>query len=659
MYKMAPAFILMTLDDVISMTVHASTSSPKRIRSYSLLVFAAGIYMIFYIVWRAAETFNPQAWLLSFLLWSAETFGVVNFVLFFWMTWRVNPIVPYRPPKPGLKVDVFIPTYNEDEEILEATLAGCRRLTYPHRTYLLDDGRRESVRSLAERLGVGYITRPDNRHAKAGNLNHALQHTDGDFIVILDADMVPQPELIERTLGYFEDEKLAFVQLPQEFYNRDSVQHDPANPEWHEQSLFFHVIQPGKNYTNSAFWCGSPSVVRRKALEDVGGVATETITEDIHTSVRLHSRGWKSLFVNESLAFGIAPQTVTAYLLQRLRWAQGTMQLYRSKESPFWIKGLTLPQRISYLASFMAYLESIQKFILLMMPLVILVFNVLPMQVELTRFLMFWAPYFAFNILANQVGGRGYFRYFKSEVYSFLRMIVFLQSLTALVVKKPLKFRVTPKSVDASVYEQERLALRWHFALLGGMIGGVLYGSLRNLLTGSFPLGTLVFYIVLFWAVYNLSVVFNGVREVLSRRHERRYYRFAAELNGLLEWNGQVYPVVVLNLSPGGAAIQFKGVEFTDRQPQGGVLWLGLPNDGHVRLPLQKILLRSVDETDGCAQAGVVFQPLDDATRMALFELLFVDLAQKLPALQPKPDCAALEERADGLLSRQTQAEEA
>jgi len=294
-----------------------------------------------------------------------------------------------------------------------------------------------------------------------------------------------------------------------------------------------------------------------------------------------------------------------------------------------------------------------------MMPLIILVFNVLPMQVELTRFLMFWAPYFAFNILANQVGGRGYFRYFKSEVYSFLRMIVFLQSLTALVVKKPLKFRVTPKSVDASVYEQERLALRWHFALLGGMIGGVLYGSLRNLLTGSFPLGTLVFYIVLFWAVYNLSVVFNGVREVLSRRHERRYYRFAAELNGLLEWNGQVYPVVVLNLSPGGAAIQFKGVEFTDRQPQGGVLWLGLPNDGHVRLPLQKILLRSVDETDGCAQAGVVFQPLDDATRMALFELLFVDLAQKLPALQPKPDCAALEERADGLLSRQTQAEEA
>ena len=615
--------------------------------------------MIFYIIWRIAETFNPQAWLLSFLLWSAETFGVVNFVLFFWMTWRVNPIVPYRPPKPGLKVDVFIPTYNEDEEILEATLAGCRRLTYPHRAYLLDDGRRESVRRLAERLGVGYITRPDNRHAKAGNLNHALQHTDGEFIVILDADMVPQPELIERTLGYFEDEKLAFVQLPQEFYNRDSVQHDPANPEWHEQSLFFHVIQPGKNYTNSAFWCGSPSVVRRKALEDVGGVATETITEDIHTSVRLHSRGWKSLFVNESLAFGIAPQTVTAYLLQRLRWAQGTMQLYRSKESPFWIKGLTLPQRISYLASFMAYLESIQKFILLMMPLIILVFNVLPMQVELTRFLMFWAPYFAFNILANQVGGRGYFRYFKSEVYSFLRMIVFLQSLTALVVKKPLKFRVTPKSVDASVYEQERLALRWHFALLGGMIGGVLYGSLRNLLTGSFPLGTLVFYIVLFWAVYNLSVVFNGVREVLSRRHERRYYRFAAELNGLLEWNGQVYPVVVLNLSPGGAAIQFKGVEFTDRQPQGGVLWLGLPNDGHVRLPLQKILLRSVDETDGCAQAGVVFQPLDDATRMALFELLFVDLAHKSPVLQPKPDCAALEERADGLLIRQTQAEEA
>lgn len=592
-------------------------------------VFGAGAYLIFYIVWRLVYTINPDAALLSYLLWAGEAFGVVNFLLFFWMTWRVDPIVPYRPPRPGLKVDVFIPTYNEEEEILEATLAGCRRLTYPHKTYLLDDGRRESVRRLAERMGVGYIARPDNRHAKAGNLNHALQKTDGEFIVILDADMVPQPNLIERTLGYFEDAKLAFVQLPQEFYNRDSVQHDPAKPDWHEQSLFFHVIQPGKNYTNSAFWCGSPSVVRRKALEDVGGVAVETITEDIHTSVRWHSRGWKSLFVNESLAFGIAPQTVTAYLLQRLRWAQGTMQLYRSKDSPLWIPGLNLAQRLSYLASFMAYLESIQKFIFLILPVAIILFNVLPMRVELSRFLLLWAPYFALNIAANQIGGRGYFRYFKSEVYSFLRMTVFLQSLLTLLIKKPLKFKVTPKSVDRSVYERERQALRWHFALLGAMIGALLFGSLRNLMVGEMPLGTTVFLIVLFWGIYNIGVVSAGVREVLRRRHERRHYRFAVNLAGSLEWKRRTFPAQILNLSPGGASVRIGGLAADEREIEEGVLTIPLPNAPPLRIPLEKVNPRSRQTESGCLEAGAVFKPLDDSTRMALFEFLFVDLPEQ------------------------------
>lgn len=592
-----------------------------------LLIFGAGAYMVFYIIWRLVYTINPEAALLSYLLWAGEAFGIINFLLFFWMTWRVDPIMPYRPPQPGLKVDVFIPTYNEEEEILEATLAGCRRLTYPHRTYLLDDGHRESVRRLAERLGVEYISRPDNAHAKAGNLNYALKHTDGEFIVILDADMVPQPNLIERTLGYFEDPKLAFVQLPQEFYNRDSVQHDPSRPDWHEQSLFFHVIQPGKNYTNSAFWCGSPSVVRRAALEDVGGVATETITEDIHTSVRLHSRGWKSLFVNESLAFGIAPQTVMAYLLQRLRWAQGTMQLYRSKESPLWIPGLNLAQRLSYLASFMAYLEAVQKFIFLIIPIAIILFNILPMRVELSRFLLFWTPYFVLNIVANQIGGRGYFRYFKSEVYSFLRMTVFLQSLIVLLIKKPLKFKVTPKSVDSSVYERERLALRWHFALLGAMIGALLYGSLRSLLTGNIPMGTTVFLIVLFWAIYNLGVIASGVREVLSRRHERRHYRFAVDLESVLHWNDLSFPVHIFNLSPGGAAIRVKGLRAVDQEIEGGVLVLPLPSHPPLSIPLERIRVRFYREERGCLEGGVVFKPLDDHTRMALFEYLFVDLA--------------------------------
>jgi len=202
---------------------------------------------------------------------------VLNYLLFAWMTRTVAPARPFLPPRPGLSVDVFIPTYNEDLDVLEATITGAVGIRYPHLTWVLDDGRRPEVEALARRLGADYLTRPDNLYHKAGNLNHALKHTTGEFIAILDADMVPQPDYLDRTLGYFEDEKLAFVQMPQEFYNQDSIQHDPLSRHWHEQTLFFRVIQPGKNHTNSAFWTGSPSVMRRKSLEDIGGVATETV----------------------------------------------------------------------------------------------------------------------------------------------------------------------------------------------------------------------------------------------------------------------------------------------------------------------------------------------------------------------------------------------
>lgn len=595
----------------------------QRIDRHVWIPLLVSAYMGFYLIWRVVETINPQAPILSWLLWGAEAFSVLNYLLFSWMTRRIDPPIPYRPPRPGLKVDVFIPTYNEDVEILEATLTGCRLMTYPHRTYLLDDGRREEVRKLAERFGVGYITRPDNRHAKAGNLNHALKHTDGEFIVVLDADMVPQPDFLDRTLGYFEDERLAFVQLPQEFYNLDSVQHDQSKPTWHEQSLFFHVIQPGKNYTNSAFWCGSPSVIRRKALEDVGGVATETITEDIHTSVRLHSRGWKSLFVNESLAFGIAPQTITAYLLQRLRWAQGTMQLYRSQESPLWIPGLTLKQRLSYLASFLAYIESVQKFIFLIMPVVILLFNVLPMRVELPRFLFFWTPYFILNIAANQFGGRGYFRYFKSEVYAFLRMVVFMQSLLVLLVNKPLKFQVTPKSVDRSVYEKERSALRLHFALLGAMIGALLFGSFRLLVSGVTGLSREAFWIVLFWGLYNAGVVYLGVREVLRRRHERRHYRFPVRLQGYLEHEGHRYPATIFNLSLSGAGFRVQAPWAPGLVLSGAHLTFSTPYHPRIHVMLKSAMLRGADK-QGWLEGGAAFDSLESSERDYLLEYLFV-----------------------------------
>lgn len=591
---------------------------------YQLISVVSIAYFLYYLWWRVAYTLNPQALVFSWLLLIAEAFGVVSYILFSWMTQNVSPRYPYKKPKDGISVDVFIPTYNEGIDILEATLTGCRCITYPHKTYLLDDGNRAEVRELAEQMGCNYIARPVHDHAKAGNINYALTRTEGEFIVLLDADMVPQPGFIDRTLGYFENEKLAFIQMPQEFYNQDSIQHKSG--DWHEQSLFFRVIQPGKNYTNSAFWCGSPSIVRRSALVQVGGVATETITEDIHTSVRLHSRGWHSLFLKETLAYGIAPQTIQSFLVQRLRWAQGTMQLYSSKESPLWIHELTLRQRLSYLSSFLAYFEAFQKLLLIMTPVVILLFNIYPMKVTMEVFLLHWLPYFGLNILANQVGGRGHFRYFQTEKYNILKMMVFIQSTLTLVFHKRLEFKVTPKSVDNSVYSNERRSMQAYMAILGLITGVIIYGLIRLASWQSSITQEETLLVILVWAVYNAIVILIGIWEVLSKPHERKYYRFSVNLEAGIFQLRTMNPhavVQVRDISLTGAGLVLNEPLPSSNGPY--FLLLAIPTLGQLHLPISKINHQRRN-INGTVFAGTSFDIITGKNRQRLLEYLFVDL---------------------------------
>ena len=246
---------------------------------------------------------NLDALWLALPLLFAEILGFVDFLLFFFITWSVpRPRVEQAPA--GMSVDVYITTYDEEPDLLRSTILGAVHMRYPHETYVLDDGRRPAVRALAESLGARYVTRDDTRNAKAGNINHALGVTGGDFIAIFDADHVPHPQFLERTLGRSEDERVALVQTPQEFYNVDLIQHagdasEGSDTRWHEQSLFYRVIQPGKERLNSVFWCGSNAVLRRSAIESICGIATDTITEDIHTTVKLHKAGWRTAYHNE------------------------------------------------------------------------------------------------------------------------------------------------------------------------------------------------------------------------------------------------------------------------------------------------------------------------------------------------------------------------
>ncbi|MES2366975.1 MAG: cellulose synthase catalytic subunit [Pseudomonadota bacterium] len=241
------------------------------------------------------------------------------------MTWRLT--VRIAPPAPrGLSVDVFIPTFNEPVQLVRRTLLATIHMDYPHETWLLDDGNRPEMASLAEDLGVRYLARERNTDAKAGNLNNALANSSAEFVAVFDADHAPQQNFLTHTLGYFNDPAVAFVQTPQDFFNLDSYQHRQQTRKhtvWTEQSLFFRVIQRGKDYWNAAFFCGSCATLRRSALEKIGGFATGTVTEDLHTSIRLHKQGFKSVYHAEPLAFGIAPSSVVPFLQQRIRWGQG------------------------------------------------------------------------------------------------------------------------------------------------------------------------------------------------------------------------------------------------------------------------------------------------------------------------------------------------
>jgi cellulose synthase (UDP-forming) len=235
-----------------------------------IVAVLTAILGINYVAWRWLFSVNWDAWWIAVPLVLAETYSLVDSLLFGMTVWRLKgrgePPVPAR----DLTVDVFVATYNEPIELVMETARAAQRITYPHETWILDDGNRAELRARAEAEGIAWITRSADwagmpRHAKAGNLNNALLATEGEFLLILDADMVPEPEILDRTLGYFEDDRMALVQTPQYFVNVPD--HDPLGSQ---APLFYGPIQEGKDGWNAAFFCGSNAVIRREALMQLG-----------------------------------------------------------------------------------------------------------------------------------------------------------------------------------------------------------------------------------------------------------------------------------------------------------------------------------------------------------------------------------------------------
>lgn len=504
------------------------TAQLDRVQSgASALVVLMLVAAALYFPWRLS-TLNPDALILSYMVYAAELFGLFTILLHVFMTRRITTRTPPTAITDAT-VDIFVTTYDEPVSMLRRTLAAAKLVRGATRVVLLDDGNRAAMRRLAEELGVDYLARTENSHAKAGNLNNALQHSTAIFVATFDADHAPAPDFLERTLGYFRYENVAFVQTPQDFYNLDSFQHrrfGKTNRFWSEQSLFFRVILPGKDRWNAAFYCGSCAVLRRASLNHIGGFATGTVTEDIHTSLKLHKAGFESVYHNESLAFGVAPASYEPYQTQRLRWGEGAMQVWR-KEGIVFARGLTFAQRLSYLASVITYFEAWQKALFYLLPPFVLLSGVMPLASVDWQFAARFGAWYMLGFLVNEEFGRGYARAWLVEQYNFLRMPALLRGSASLFFPGARRFRVTRKA--GVERKTARKQLTWMMLVPVLTLASIPVGIARYLSDKHLPLDALI--VNTLWAVLVGVVTFSAIRFAWSRTSDRRAdYRFVAPL---------------------------------------------------------------------------------------------------------------------------------
>lgn len=489
----------------------------ERFRHF--LAFIAVIITIYYLYWRVTETFNQNALFFSWALYGAEVFGAITTFLFYFVVWK--PLRREAPPAlQDRTVDVLIPTKNESVDILRKTLLACNDLKYPHRTLVLDDGNRPEVKELCQELGCIYLAREEHEHAKAGNLNFGLQHSTAEYIAILDADHVPLPHFVDKLIGYFGDEKIAFVQAPQEFYNIDSFQHRTDQKKktiWGEQYLFFSLIQPGRDRWNAAYFVGSCAILRRKALDDIGGFATASITEDMLTSIRLHAKGWGSVYHNENLAYGIAAETLKPFHIQRQRWGVGSWQVF-VKANPLLLRGLTFRQSLCYLSSMIYPLEGIQKIIFYLTPPIALFTGVLPMKALDLTYLMHFIPYFIVSTLGFNEMARGFGGQIMLEQFSMGKFFTYIKTLAIpFLPGKSKEFKVTPK------WQQGRapftLIIPQMLIFLVSLIA--VCWALIELLIGRRN-DSFIVAVNCFWALYNsglaLAIIQYDYRKLLQKR---------------------------------------------------------------------------------------------------------------------------------------------
>lgn len=541
-----------------------------------------------YLWWRIGFTMPPGGWdrTAAGILVSFEALPLLGLTIRAVTLWNID----CRAPEPvselpsGMKVAVLIPTYNEPVEVIAPTIAAACALEPAHETWVLDDGDRDWVEEMCRAYGARYVRRPVHDHAKAGNLNHTLdlmarEAADGgadfDIIAVLDCDHVPLPTFLTATLGWFDDPGIALVQGPQTFYNAGAFDDDGVTGE---QGIFFHVLMAARNKDSAGpFWCGSTSLLRTRALREVGGIATDTIVEDMHTTLGLIRAGWKTVYHSQTLAVGLAPQTPEQYLLQRRRWGLGSMQVLAKERLWAAKRWMSWRNYFEYLSGTVWWLEGVVTVAVFALPAAILLSGA---QTSTAGPAAFGAVFLAMFVL-RMWGVRQLFRHHLHLPTAFalriFRIPVGFSCLWWLMTRRTLAFAVTPK---AGADERLRGRPPRIVTVLIVAIFGVLFYSVVGVL-GWVPWRATAGATVasgVWLLLAGIGLVFGAVRIMApayatSRRNSHRIaVRAEVQLDGVA---GEL-----VDISVGGAAVRLP--EGTD--PTAGVVELHLPGAAPVRL---------------------------------------------------------------------------
>lgn len=606
-----------------------------------------------YIYWRTTSTLPPvnqvEDFIPGILVYLAELYniGMLGLSLFV-----VAMPLPKRETPPidlanAPTVDVFVPTYNEEPQLLATTLAAALAMDYPAgrlRIYLLDDGgtdekcnadnfvaasaareRRATLQALCEGLGVTYLTRERNVSAKAGNLNNGIAHSEGELIVVFDADHAPARSFLTETIGYFgRDPKLFLVQTPHFFINPDPLERNlqtfKTMPS--ENEMFYGIIQRGLDKWDASFFCGSAAILRRTALQTTNGFSGRSITEDAETAITLHATGWHSVYVDKPLIAGLQPATFTSFIGQRSRWAQGMMQILLYHR-PMFKRGLSLPQRLCYSSSALFWLFPFARLIFLVAPLFYLFFGLEIFTASGPEFIAYVLSYMVVNLMMqNYLYGRYRWPWI-SELYEFIQSVYLLPAVISVLLNpgKP-TFKVTAKNESLETRRVSELG-RPFFIIFAVLSLGVVATYWRIIAE---PYNADTTLVVGLWNILNLLMAGCALGVVSERPEGRAARRFAVKRRGEITIDGLSAPIVTENVSVDGIALRVMSKDF-GKVPVGSLgqasfeTTIDMP---HGTLPLR--IMRLAPDEKGLL-IGCRYEPSTPLHSRIIADLAFSDAA--------------------------------